>query len=158
MDINKYAIGIIIVVILLIILSSAIPYHKHVCHKSFLKGFWQAPITFCKNSDIGSACAYITEDTIYMIMIDNSNNVMINNYVPYTLSYVHNVKSWNPLNNTYMEYEIEVTDLDPLPSSMKLRIDMYNGILMFYTEDDETDKSTIYLQLLKNNNATTGIL
>lgn len=143
-------IGVIIVLLLIVIIFQKCLYQSDV-YKSFLNGYWEASHEFCDEADIESAHAWFNTDdrSVYFIMHLGDDEFIINKITDYQLKGDFMKTDVNTLecNITFDE------DIEPLPQDCKIRIDLKDGALALYDEED-----TLALMLYKNCKATCGTL
>lgn len=138
------------IVVCVVVLSIWITYEstlQYECH-TFLNGFWEAPLVFCKSAGIKNAYAYIKDDSVYFF-VEDEDKILVNKCVEHTLEPC----IWSNIGEVSHEYDFEAgEDISPLPQSMTLRAYPSGGFIAFYKDD------TIQLQLYKNHKATAGIV
>lgn len=138
--------GILIIGILIIGYLWIDTYHS-LC-KSFINGFWAAPLNFCTAAGIKSASIYIYDKKMY-IYIDADDRVLINKAIDFDFTIPI---TESPCCDT-LEFSITSDEeLDPLPQELSCRLQISKGYMAFFKDDK------IHLSLYKDNKASNDVV
>ena len=133
---------ILIILIIFITASSYISYNigYYNCELKYLRGFWQSPNDFNKEAGIKIFTMYIGEYTngkypVYILMIDNDDNILINTPTQMYLSQI--------FSNTYSmekhrEFVCKFSDLNSefIPNNIKLNYYSRSGKIILVDNTD----------------------
>lgn len=139
--------GVILIIIIVFFLNSE--REKHDMYDDLLDGYWEAPMTFCAKSGLKSAQIYFRESTAYLL-VEDEDKVLLNKCIGFDKSrrYVDNVRTTDAV-----EYDITFDEsVDPLPKQSRMRVSLKSGLLGLFVDN------TLFLEMFKNNKATSGII
>lgn len=124
-------------------------YQKYSAFNCLLDGYWESSLGFCQRSGIQSAHLYIKDGQAYFL-IDKGDAVILNKCVTFdtSCSVFKNLCETDDVEYEYMADQ----DIDPIPQSGTLKINMRNGLMGLFKND------TLYMELYKNNKASSGVM
>lgn len=146
---------IIFVIIILILYVSFLNFKSNI-NNQFLKGFWNADIDFCKQSNIEDMIFFFDmENNTVKILIQKNNTNLENTTYNFDIKKTNDNKNFN-IDNTNTIYNFIIIEKNNNENIMngeyKLHLDIIKGMITLYKDD------TIYAALYKDNISTSQLL
>lgn len=122
--------GIGIAIVFVITLVFTYEWSRVQAYRRCMNGLWVAPADFCKQAGIKAACIYLGDSAAYVYM-EGDTGVIIGQKCECSIT-----SKMSSLGHQTVEYDVSISDADPLPPNFTARYDPSSGMLGFYSGDE----------------------